>query len=230
MTQREKKQELQLKNQQDIRELEQFYTNGEIENLLEKVEEKKEELVNKMIEYADRNTKPVKFDKEGNPLDYEVQINPVVVSNYFFRPITPLTNQEPIYNAERLGMVFDYYCDLIAEVNDKIGNFPSSLSLFCRFAGITTTTLRNYKNSTDYNMRVVVEKIYDQVGDENLTLSQLGAVREKSTIFKLKAQNEMVEKVQPTINLNANIIDVDMDKINERLAKYKNYAVKKGSK
>lgn len=230
MTHKEKKQEIQLKNQQDIRELEQFYTNGEVEHLLQTIETRKQDLVEKMIDYADRNTKPVKFDKEGNPLDYKVQMNPVVVSNYFFKPITPLTNQEPIYNAEKLGMVFDYYCELLAEVNDKIGNFPSSLSLFCKFAGITTTTLRNYKNSADYNMRVVAEKIYDQVGDENLTMSQMGVLRERSTIFKLKAQNEMVEKVQPTINLNANIIDVDMDKINERLEKYKNYATKKGSK
>jgi len=230
MTHKEKKQEMQLKNQQDIRELEQFYTNGEVEHLLQTIETRKNDLVEKMMEYAERNTKPVKFDKEGNPLDYKVQMNPVVVSNYFFKPITPLTNQEPIYNAEKLGMVFDYYCELLAEVNDKIGNFPSSLSLFCKFAGITTTTLRNYKNSADYNMRVVAEKIYDQVGDENLTMSQMGVLRERSTIFKLKVQNEMVEKVQPTINLNANIIDVDMDKINERLEKYKNYATKKGSK
>ena len=230
MTHKEKKQEIQLKNQQSIRELEQFYTNGEVENLLQTIENKKEDLVGKMVEYAERNTKPTKFDKEGNPIDYEVIANPLVISNYFFKPITPLTSQEPIYNAEKLGMVFDYYCELLAEVNDKIGKFPSSLSLFCKFAGITTATLRNYKNSTDYNMRIVAEKIYDQVGDENLTMSQMGVVREKSTIFKLKAQHEMVEKVQPTINLNANIIDVDMDKINERLEKYKNYAAKKDKK
>ena len=125
-------------------------------------------------------------------------------------------------------MVYDYYCDLLYEVNDKIGNFPSSLTLFCKFAGITLQTLRNYRNSDDYSMRVVAEKIYDQIGDENLTMSQMGVVREKSTMFKLKSQNEMVEKAQPNVNISVKAVDIDLDKISERLKKYSNYANKKG--
>ena len=227
MTQKEKKQEIEISQLNSNRELEEFYTNGIVEDTLNKIEENKKELVSKMVEYAEKNTIPSKWDKFGNPLDYEVKINPVVISNTFFKSIAPITSTEPMYNAEKLGMVFDYYCQLLTEVNDKIGNFPSSLTLFCRFAGITTATLRNYKNSTDYNMRVVAEKIYDQVGDENLTMSQMGVVREKSTIFKLKAQHEMVEKEQPKLNVNANIVDVDLDRIQKRIANYKTYATKK---
>ena len=157
-----------------------------------------------------------------------VKINPLVITNYFFKPIIPITSQEPVYNAEKLGMVFDYYCELLAEVNDKIGNFPSSLTLFCKFAGITLSTLRRYKSSEDYSMRVVAEKIYDQIGDENITMSQMGVVREKSTIFKMKAQNEITEKVQPNVNISVKAIDVDFDKINERIANYSNFTKKKG--
>lgn len=221
--------EIKQKNQNELRKLEQFYNTNEIDTLFKDVEEKKQELVNKMIEYKNSHLKPCKWDKEGEPTDYEININPLVISNYFFKSIVPIGSQEPIYNAEKLSMVFDYYCDILAEVNDKIGNFPSSLTSFCKMAGITLNTLRNYRNSQDYSMRVIAEKIYDQIGDENITMSQMGVVRERSTIFKMKSQNEIVEKVNPNVNISVKTVEVDLDRINERLDKYKNYTTKKGN-
>jgi len=218
--------EIQKQNQNELRELEQFYTEGKVDNMLANVQEKKDELVKDMIKYHDSHLKEYKWDKEGNPVAWKVDINPLVINNYFFKPICPITSQEPIYNAEKLGMVFDYYCDILAEVNNQIGNYPSSLTSFCKLAGITFNTLRNYRNSDDYNMRVVAEKIYDQIGDENVTMSQMGVVRERSTIFKMKAQNEMVEKIQPQVKVNVNA-EIDVDKIQERLDKYKKFASKK---
>lgn len=220
--------EIQKENQNKLRELEQFYTQGKVDNMLTIIQQRKEELVNDMINYAKDHKEAVKWDKDGCPLAYAVQINPIVITNYFFKPIIPISSQEPIYNAEKLGMVFDYYCELLYEVNDKIGNFPSSLTLFCKFAGITLNTLRRWKSSEDYSMRVVVEKIYDQIGDENITMSQMGVVREKSTIFKMKAQNEITEKVQPNVNISVKAIDVDLDRINERLSNYSNFTKKRG--
>ena len=218
--------EIQKKNQNDLRDLEQFYTEGKVDNMLANIEEKKEELVKDMIKYHDSHLKECKWDKDGNPIAWKVDISPLVINNYFCKPICPITSQEPIYNAEKLGMVFDYYCDILAEVNNQIGNYPSSLTSFCKLAGITFNTLRNYRNSDDYNMRVVAEKIYDQIGDENVTMSQMGVVRERSTIFKMKSQNEMVEKVQPQVKVNVNA-EVDVDRIQERLNKYKKFASKK---
>ncbi len=228
MSLKEMNNEIEKQNQNEIRELEQFYAEGKVDNMLATIQERKEELVQEMIKYANEHLEAVKWDKDGCVLAREVKINPLVVSNYFFKPIMPIVGQEPIYNAEKLGMVFDYYNELITEVNDKIGNFPSSLTLFCKFAGITLNTLRRYKNSEDYSMRVVAEKIYDQIGDENITMSQMGVVRERSTIFKMKSQNEITEKVQPNVNISVKTIDVDLDKINERLANYSNFTKKKG--
>jgi len=219
--------ESEIVEQNEVRKLEEFYVNGVVNDLLPKIKEKKEELVNGMIEYAKNHEVECKWTKDGDPIDWKIVINPIVITNSFFKPIIPITSQEPIYNAETLGVVFDYYNELLAEVNDKIGNFPSSLTLFCKFAGITMYTLKKYKNSDDYSMRVVAEKIYDQIGDENITMSQMGVVRERTTLFKLKSQNEMVEKAQPNVNINANIVDVDFDRIQERLAKYSQYSNKR---
>ena len=227
MKNKEKNNEIQISNQNKLRELEQMYVENKIDTMFESIEEKKEELVNDMVDYAEKHTKACKWDKEGVPLDYTVEINPLVINNYFFKSIVPITSQEPQYNAEKLGMVFDYYCEILAEVNDKIGNFPSSLTSFCKLAGITLQTLRNYRNSSDYSLRVVAEKIYDQIGDENITMSQMGVVRERSTIFKMKAQNEIVEKEQPKVNINITE-KPNMERITERLNKYKAFATKKG--
>ena len=226
---KEKNEEIVNNNKNQLRELEQFYTTNKVDTMFDTIEKQKEKLVNEMIEYKENHLKPCKWNEDGNAIAYAIDINPLVITNYFFKPITPITSQEPIYNAEKLGMVFDYYCDILANVNEKIGNFPSSLTSFCKLAGITLNTLRSYKNSPDYSMRVVVEKIYDQIGDENITMSQMGIVREKSTIFKMKSQNELVEKQQPNININITE-KPDMDKINERIGKYKQFASKKDKK
>ena len=219
--------ETEVATRNDLRNLEQAFINDKVSNMMTAVEAKKEELVKEMIVYAEKNTKPYKWNKEGDPIAYKTIVNPLIINNYFFKPIIPITSQEPIYNAEKLGMVFDYYCDLLAEVNDKIGYFPSSLTSFCKLAGITLATLRNYRYSDDLSMRIVAEKIYDQISDENITLSQLGNVRERSTIFKLKSQNELVEKEQPKVSINITE-KPDYDRIQERLNKYKNFANKKG--
>ena len=227
MKNKEKNLEIQKTNQNKLRDLEQMYVENKIDTMFQRIEEKKEELVQDMIKYAEEHTKPIKWNKDGIPIGEKVEINPLVINNYFFKSIVPITSQEPEYNAEKLGMVFDYYCEILAEINDKIGNFPSSLTSFCKLAGITLATLRNYRNSSDYSLRVVAEKIYDQIGDENITMSQMGVVRERSTIFKMKAQNEIVEKEQPKVSINITE-KPNMERIAERINKYKDFARKNG--
>lgn len=222
--------EIQKKNQTELRELEEFYTTNTVSTMLDKIEDQKAIITNDIINFAETNRKPTAWNSDGDIVGWEQkEINPLVINNYFFKSIVPITSQEPVYNAEKLGMVFDYYCHILAEVNDRIGYFPSSLTSFCKLAGITLNTLRNYKSSQDYSMRVVAEKIYDQIGDENITMSQMGIVKERSTIFKMKSQNELVEKQQPKINVNITERP-DMEKIANRLNEYKRFASKKDKK
>lgn len=218
--------EIMLNNKIEVKELEQKYINEKIKEMPKYIQQQKEQIVKELIEYAEKHKKPVKWNKDGVPIGEKIDINPLVISNYFLKPITNLSCVEPIYSAEQLSLIYDYYCYLIAEINDKIGYFPPSLTSFCKLSSITLQTLRNYRNSEDYNMRVIAEKIYDQIGDENVTMSQLGNVKERSTLFKLKSQNEMVEKVQPQVKVNVGV-EVDLDKIQEKLDKYKRFASKK---
>ena len=229
MTYKEKNLEIMQNNQNNLRDLEQFYSENKVDNILDKLEEKKKEICSEIQLYAEEHKKPCEWNKDGEPIRFSINLNPLVINNYFFKSIVPLGSIEPVYNAEKLALAFDYYCYILSEVNDKIGNFPSSLTSFCKLCGITLSTLRGYKNSSDLNMRIITEKIYDQIGDNNITMSQLGITKERTTMFRLKSENEMAEKEQPKVNIN--IVDKpDMELIQEKLNKYKIFANKKGGK
>lgn len=226
---KEKVLEVRKKNQDKARDLEKFYTEGKVEDILANIEKRKKELVEDMISYAQEHKKECKWDRDGNPIDFKVDYNPFVIENVFFKSIVPIGCQEPEYNAEKLALAYDFYCELLVEVNNNIGQYPASLTSFCHFAGITLNTLRLYRNSPDLAMRTIAEKIYDQIGDTNITMSQLGIVRERSTIFKMKSQNEVVEKEQPKVNIN--IVEApDMQRIEEKINKYKSFVDKKTQK
>lgn len=224
-----KNKEIMFDNKTKLKEIEQEYIDDMVKKMPDYIQERKKIIINDIIKYSNEHKKPVKWNSNGEPIGEKVEINPLVISNYFFKPITSISSVEPIYSPEELGLIYDYYCFLIAEINDKIGYFPPSLTSFCKLSSLTLQTLRNYKNSQDYNMRVIAEKIYDQIGDENITMSQMGIVKERSTLFKMKSQNEMVEKLQPNVNISVKTIDVDLDRINERIDKYKKFTNKKGN-
>ena len=103
MATKEKKLEMQRKKQNDLREFEQMYIENKIDNMFENIEQKKEELVADMIQYAEEHKKPVKWNKDGIPIGEKIEINPLVINNYFFKSIVPITSQEPLYNGEKLG-------------------------------------------------------------------------------------------------------------------------------
>lgn len=221
----EKNNEIRRKNKEDLRDIEEFYANGTVGDLLERLDELKQEKTFEITQYIEKNQKPI-LNKHGEVVDTTTIMKPVVINNYFFKSICPLGNKVPIYNAEKLALVFEYYQFLITEINLRIGNYPPSLTSFCKLAGISTSTLREYKNSSDIEMRNIVEKIYDQLGDDNLTMSQMGQVREKTTIFKLEAQHEVMKKNQPNVNITYKEV-VNTDRLNSNLEKYKSLIDKK---
>ena len=208
-----------IDSEEQLKDLETFFVNGTVENMVEKLDVLKEIKVNQMIEYANNHKKPL-FDKYGEIVDYVTIMNPLVVNNIVFKSISPLGSKVPNYNAEKLALIFEYYLYLITEINDKIGDFPSSLASFCKLAGISTKDLRMYRNSSDLDMRNIVEKIYDEIGDNNLFMAQLGKLKGTPTQFKLKTQNEMVEKANPNVNITYKEV-VNTSRIEQNIEKYK---------
>ena len=169
----EKNEDVRIKNKALVREIEQEYCDGDLSVLNERIQARRYELETKLIEYMEEN-KITKYDKEGN--SHEVpNVNPLVLQKYFFQSINPMVNVEPNYSAEKLGIVWELYEEMIAKINAKVGVVVPSLSGFCSFAGIRVATFKRYKSSVDPSMRIVVEKIEDGCFDNNVTLAQMGS-------------------------------------------------------
>jgi len=217
--------EIMTKNKNDLRVLENMYINGKIDNLDELIKERKEELLNKLVEYRDTMV-TTKYTTKGDK--YTVpNINPIIMQNYFFKSINPIANREPQYNAEKLAIVFQLYTEIVGEINAKVGNFIPNISSFCLFAGLTTSTFNNYKRSTDEDMRVVYDKISDYCFNSNVTLAQTGQLSEKSTIYRMNVEQSKSERGEAQIHIHTD--GLNMGVIQDRLKELQEFNDKKAN-
>lgn len=213
-----------IEDKLEVRELQNFYVNSTISNLPELIDERKKDLLHKFTSYVNNNSR-TRYTKDGNP--YKVlNVNPVIINKYFFSSLNPLSGYQPMYSQETLSIVFNLYEDICSQVNEKIGNYIPTLSNFCKFAGISTTTFRNYCDSSDMNMRVLTDKIEDYCFDTSVTASQLGMAKESITKYRMKTEIGKIEKETPTIHLHQENI-VDFKDVSERLESLINYNKKK---
>lgn len=212
----------QIEEKSKIVDLEKFYVNGQIENLDLLVEQKKKEIVDKIVEFNKLQTIEIK-NADGEVVDtVQKELNPYLISTFFFKSINCLANVEPVYTSEKLAIVWELYMYLIEQVNINIGMFQPTLSHFAKFAGISTTTLKAYKNSTDHQMQVLVNKIYDETFDSNVLLAQNKKLSNRSTELRVKVENEVQEKPQVKVNVNVSN-DVDLEQISNRLEEIRNF-------
>lgn len=224
MKTKEYNQSIMLKNKKELRELEKNYVEEVLGDINKAIESKRKEIESKLIEYSETH-KVKKRTKDG--VEYEVaNVNPIVIQKYFFKSISPMMNIEPTYNAEKLGIVWDLYEEMIEKISTNIGVIAPSLSGFCSFAGIRVSTFKDYRKSVDIDMRVVSEKIEDSCFDSNTTLAQFGYIKERTTVYRMKSEQERVEKEMPTVHIHNNN-GVDLEQINKRLAQLGNFADKK---
>lgn len=209
---------IMMENKNQVRELQNFYVNGQIDNLPTIVEAKKKEIVNKLTEFQENYVKTIS-DKYGNPIKI---VNPYLVSTYFFKTINPISSKIPKYNAEKLSIVWDLYMYLVEQVNMEITPFQPTLSHFAKFAGISLATIANYKTCGDEDMMILCEKIYDECFNGNMSLAQTGNLSEKSTISRMKIENQVVEQPKPNVNVTVST-KVDLNEINKRLEEIKKF-------
>lgn len=221
---KEKTKYIQLGNKQNVVDLENFYVNATMDNLPQIVEKKKSEIVEQLNTFQEQHVE-VAYDKYGNEMK---KVNPYLVSTYFFKSVNPLANTEPEYSSEKLSIVWSLYMYLVEQVNMNIAPFQPTLTHFCKFAGISLGTLRNYRNNGDMQMRILIDKIYDETYDSNMYLAQSGNLNGRSTQFRMKSENEVQEKPQVKVNVNVSE-NIDLDKINSRLAQYNQFSKKKAT-
>lgn len=210
-----------LDEREKISTLEKFYADATLDNLPELVENKKEEMVLKLGDFQ-RNYVRYKLDRSGNKTKV---VNPYLISTYFFKTVNPVHTKVPLYTPEKLSIVWDLYMYLIEQVNMWIAPFNPTLSHFCKFAGITLVTFNSYKTNGDDDMLTLCNKICDETMNSNFELAQNKLLNEKTTMSRLKVENQIVEKEQPRVNVNitAKANNVDLNEINKRLAEIQKF-------
>lgn len=70
-------------------------------------------------------------------------------------------------------------------------------------------------------MRTVCEKISDYCFDSNISLAQKGKLSEKSTIYRMKVEQDKSEKAEPQIHIHAN--DLDLGMVKDRLKELEDF-------
>lgn len=214
---------LELEKKNEVIELEKFCANATLDNLDDLMIQKEQELISKIEDYRKMMVVEVKNDF-GEVIDtIHKDYNPYLVSTYFFKSINPLSNIEPMYSSEKLSAVWGIYMNLIELVNIHIGPFQPTLSHFAKFAGISTYTLKSYRNSADIQMQTIANKIFDETFDSNVLLAQNKILSNRSTELRVKVENEVQEKPQVKVNLNVNQ-EVDLGQISARLDEISNFS------
>lgn len=125
----------------------------------------------------------------------------------------------PKYNNTELAILFDYYKQFIIKINEVQYYLPTKKN-FCSFAGISSTTYDNYKQSDDSERREIMQMIDDYITDLQLTASQNGDIKEVSTIFRGKTEHGMVEATAPIViqhkaETNINKIKAQIEALNK---------------
>ena len=104
----------------------------------------------------------------------------------------------PKYSTTELAILFDYYKQFIQQINEKTAYIPTKED-FCSFAGVSTTTYNNWKQSEDAERREIMQKIDDYLVDIHLSMAQRGDIKEISTIFRAKSEFGLVEAQAPQV-------------------------------
>ena len=193
----------------ELQTLEKMFVENKIDNLDVLIQEKMKEFELNMSKLQ-LIAVETKKDKDGNQKEIfnKKYSNPVVLNEYLLKSINPYKNIIPEYTAESLNAVFTIYCEMIAEVNAKLGTLAPSISSFCKFAGISTTTFKGYKSSPEEDLRNLVDIIEDYCYDTNVAMSQSGFIKERTTVYRMKSEQEKMEKEQQKVIINAKSVNI----------------------
>ena len=193
----------------ELQTLEKMFVENKIDNLDTLIKQKMDEF-QKNIAILELNAIKITKDKDGNEKETfdKKYKNPLVLNEYLLKSINPYKNITPEYTAESLNAVFTLYCEILAQVNAKLGTLAPSISSFCKFAGISTTTFKNYKSSPEDDLRNLIDIIEDYCYDTNVAMSQNGFIKERTTVYRMKSEQEKMEKEQQQVIINAKSVNI----------------------
>lgn len=194
-----------------------YSINIDDEKLDKLIDDTKSTLDDKIKEFNDKYQR-FRLDREGNNVNIT---NPYLVSTYFFKSINPLEMAEPLYNTVQLNKVWKLYQLIVEKINMEVVLFQPTLSHFASFCGLPLEKLQNLRNDPNEGMRLLINRINDEVFNANMTLTQQKYLTERPTTYRMKVENEALEKKAPNVNINIGAKTIDLDAMKERLKSIK---------
>lgn len=166
------------------------------------LEEYKNNLPNVLDERINILVEKLHLTERGKSMS-ELEINHLLRGNNITKRVK--------YTADELGVIFEYYQEVMIEINKK-QIFPPTKKNFCAFAGMSSSNYDAYMRCADEDKREIMQMIDDFITDNTLTLAQNGKIKEITTMFRGKTEHGMVEATAPVViehksNLDFNIID-----------------------
>ena len=129
-------------------------------------------------------------DEEGNIVIVDKTLPLVEVSEHCFSPFIQTNGATIQYSAEELSIIFDYYKQVVSEMNKK-QIFPPTKEQFCSLCNFSTSTFNNLKVRGDEQTRELLLKIEDYICNY---LSIGGLTRKVSEVTAIFAQKVMGRK------------------------------------
>lgn len=180
------------------------------------------EKIDKKIQEFRENFVETICDKYGNETK---TANPMAIKAWFFKIFEDKFNDNPIYTVEQLNLFFYTFQYIIEQINLYIVPFAPDIKDFCRLINVTNEQLLEYKNGSDKDIKVIIEKLYDFCRDGNLSLAQNKIFNSSITTLKAKTELEVQEKPQAKIIVNAST-KLSLDEINDRLKAIRSFETK----
>jgi len=100
------------------------------------------------------------------------------------------------FTSQELAIAFNIYVDMINKINNY-AKFPPNKGTFCQMLGISRATYDNYMQ--DPEKCEIMRIIDDYITTTILTSSQIGELREISSMFTLKSNHGFVEASAPVV-------------------------------
>ncbi len=122
------------------------------------------------------------------------------------RSLTDTVNTTKTFTPQELAVAFNIYVDMIDKINNYT-KFPPNKGTFCQMLGISRATYDNYMQ--DPSKAEIMRIIDDYITTTILTSSQIGELKELSSMFTLKSNHGFVEATTPIVIKHEKTKDID---------------------
>lgn len=177
-----------IKNKRDA---EKVFNQEIAEKVLEATREQLLPSIREKAEEVSLYLEKVLKEKDENGLT-ATKILPLIVK----RSLTDTVYTTKTFTPQELAIAFNIYVDMIDKINNYT-KFPPNKGTFCQMLGISRATYDNYMQDSDkYEIMHIID---DYITTTILTSSQIGELRELSSMFTLKSNHGFVEATTPIV-------------------------------